>query len=540
MPFSEDFSDGVIPNCWTLVDHQGNGQVWQFNNPGGRTINTTTASNGFAILDSDNYGSGNSQNADLISPAFNFSSYTSITLSFQHYYNHYTGSSATLSYSINGGSTWTTIQTWSASTANAATFTQDLSSQLAGQSNVKFKWNYIGTFAWWWAVDDISITGSGINQWTGAASGEWSNPSNWSLGIVPTSITPTTIPGSANNWPIFTGDFNVGTSCGNLTLATGAQMTVTGNFTISSTYNLTFSGTGQLNIGGNWTDNGTFIPGQGTVKFTGSTASTVSKPISTSNITEYVRSTFPKNMTNLSGATTGPTGNDGYGDASLPFTFNYLGADFTQARISTNGWMSMNLSGTTSTANANLFSTSNPNTTLAPWYDNLSDDGTSVVSYLTEGTAPSRVFTTEWKSVLTYNNVATARISFQVKLFETTNVIEFHYGSLEAGNHNSNESASIGIEDATGGSGHFIEATTGSTTTGVTNLVSTSNWPTINYRFSPPTSTETFQNVVVGKSGSYVDFNNNTVVNGTFSVSPGAAFNVKNGKTLTVQGTAMK
>ncbi len=134
---------------------------------------------------------------------------------------------------------------------------------------------------------------------------------------------------------------------------------------------------------------------------------------------------------------------------------------------------------------------------------------------------------------------ATARINFQVKLFETTNVIEFHYGSLETGNHHASESASIGIEDATGGIGHFIEATTGSTTTGVTNLVSTTNWPTVNYRFSPPSPDETFQNIIVSKSGTYIDFNTNTMVNSTFQVMPGASFKVKNGKTLTVQGVAV-
>ena len=139
--------------------------------------------------------------------------------------------------------------------------------------------------------------------------------------------------------------------------------------------------------------------------------------------------------------------------------------------------MSLNQSGTTQSANTNLFITSNPNTTLAPWFDDLTVDASGSLTYKTEGPAPNRIFTVEWKNIPTFRNQASARINFQVKLYETSNIVEFHYGNFVSGDHSGNESASIGIEDATGGSGHFIEATTGSTTISVVNLVSTTNWP---------------------------------------------------------------
>ena len=116
---------------------------------------------------------------------------------------------------------------------NAATFSQDLSSQLAGQSNVKFKWNYAGSWGYYWAVDDISITGTGPNQWTGSISNVWDVPANWSQGIVPTGSEPAIISSGANNWPLYAGDLVVGSDCGDLTLSDGAQMAVTGNFTIN-------------------------------------------------------------------------------------------------------------------------------------------------------------------------------------------------------------------------------------------------------------------------------------------------------------------
>jgi PKD repeat protein len=534
LPFSEDFSDGTIPGCWTIIDNLGNGQVWLFNNPGGRTVNTASASNGFAILDSDFYGSGNSQNADLVSPAFNFTDYISVILTFQHYFLSYTGSSGTLSFSTNGGSTWTTLQSWTSTTANPSTYNQDLTAQLAGQANVKLKWNYTGTYGYYWAVDDISITGTGPNQWTGATSADWGVSSNWSYGTVPAGTSPVTIPSSAANWPIYSGNLTIGSTCGNLTLKTGAHMEITGNLEISPGSSLTFTGSGELSIGGDWANSGSFVPGQGTVIFTGSNPSSVSIFTNTSDITDYVLSTFPKSMTLLPDASSGPAGNNEYGDANIGFTFNYLGTNYSAVRICTNGWISLNQSGTTSENNPDLFTVIEPNTTLAAWFDNLTVDDSGELTYKTEGNAPTRVFTVEWKNIPTFWKQANARINFQVRLFETSNIIEFHYGNLVAGTHNNSEGASIGIEDAIGGSGHFIEATTGSTTSAVTDLESEFDWPTVNYRFAPPIVTESFYNVVVSKTGSAVDFNSNAAINGSFSVMPGSSFNVKNGKTMTL------
>ena len=157
-PYSQDFSHGIIPPCWTMDDLQGNGQVWTFNNPGERTINTSTANNGFAIIDSDDYGSGNSQNCDLISPVFNFSSHTNITVEFEHYYRHYGAQRGTFSYSTDNGSAWTELQSWATTTNNAEVFSQDLTNELKGKPQVKFKWNFTGTWGYYWAFDDFTVS----------------------------------------------------------------------------------------------------------------------------------------------------------------------------------------------------------------------------------------------------------------------------------------------------------------------------------------------------------------------------------------------
>jgi hypothetical protein len=384
---------------------------------------------------------------------------------------------------------------------------------------------------------DIPI-GPGV--WIGGTSGNWTDPANWSYGSLPTSAMQVTIPSSAENWPVYTGDLSIGTTSGNVYLFPGAQMTVTGSLIIGDGSNLTFSGDGELSVGGDWTASGTFVPGEGTIIFTGNSASSISATVDNSGISSITLSTFTKNMTALSGGTPGPTGNDAYLDPPIGFEFNYLGVDYDSLSICTNGWVSLIRSGTNNPANASLFTTSIPRTTLGPWFDNLAADASGLITYKTEGTAPFREFTTEWNNVLTYRNNATARISFQVKLFETTNIIEFHYGNLMAGTHSPNETASIAIKDAIGGVNHFIEATTGSMTTGINSLRSDLNWPAVNYRFTPPVAIASFNNIIISKTNSTVEFNSNTVINGSFSVSPDASFTVKNGRTLNVNGTVVE
>ena len=115
----------------------------------------------YAYLNSDAYGTGNSQNVDLISPTIDMSGFTDITVQFNHFHRYWidTDAYATLSYSINDGLTWTQIQQWTSTTTNPAAFNQSVPA-LDGQSQVKLKWNYTATWGGGWAIDDISITGT--------------------------------------------------------------------------------------------------------------------------------------------------------------------------------------------------------------------------------------------------------------------------------------------------------------------------------------------------------------------------------------------
>ncbi len=159
LPFTESFSGTTIPSCWSQIDHQGNGKVWQF---GTVVVSGTVPSlNGnYAYLNSDAYGSGVTENADLVTPTLDLSIYSTVTLQFNHYFRSYSGSSGALSYSIDNGSTWVLVATYTATSAtNPVAFSQVFSA-VAGQPLVKFKWNYTGTYGYYWAIDDVLITGT--------------------------------------------------------------------------------------------------------------------------------------------------------------------------------------------------------------------------------------------------------------------------------------------------------------------------------------------------------------------------------------------
>jgi hypothetical protein len=193
------------------------------------------------------------------------------------------------------------------------------------------------------------------------------------------------------------------------------------------------------------------------------------------------RSIFNGAYTAIVGGTTSTAiGDDAY-QQNIPvgFTFNYLGTNFTQFSVSTNGWISFANGATYDAASIDLFNTTT-NNTVAPWWDDLSS---SAIVYQTTGTPGSQVCTIQWTS-LSYYTTSTRTINYQVKLYEGTNVIEFWYGASPTGTLYASESASIGLKSATGGNGQYLDAVTGSAFTGNSDLQS-DRWPAYNFRFTP-------------------------------------------------------
>ncbi|HET89731.1 MAG TPA: hypothetical protein ENN99_03185, partial [Chloroflexi bacterium] len=155
----ERFETGDVPAGWTVVDNVGNGQVWAFDDPGGNG-NQTGGSGGFAVVDSDAYGSSGFQDTELRSPSLDFSGETSVILEFDTDYYTYTGADyADVDVSTDGGVSWTNV--WRKHGANyrgPAHETIDISALAAGQPDVMVRFYYYNAaWEWWWQVDNVSL-----------------------------------------------------------------------------------------------------------------------------------------------------------------------------------------------------------------------------------------------------------------------------------------------------------------------------------------------------------------------------------------------
>jgi hypothetical protein len=154
------------------------------------------------------------------------------------------------------------------------------------------------------------------------------------------------------------------------------------------------------------------------------------------------------------------------GAVPLGFDFNYCGTNYNQVRVSSNGWISFNMGlGTYDYVAGNAttsFTTIKP--AIYPLWEDISGSG-GTASYVTTGTMPNRIFTMEFKNWKWNYSGTAAAISFQIKLYETSNLIQFIYRQ-EGGAINTNSGgASIGIMDNNATTGYLSLNNTSATPT---------------------------------------------------------------------------
>ena len=195
--FREDFAIPDLPG-WVRND-AGGGAQWYLNleyTPG--APGTTTAANGYMVVDSDRNNTSLA-NRYLTTPSIDFTYYTSVNFAMSHYYRFYNGSEyAKLEVSINGGSTWSALNTWTASTGNPDNYSVSVPSAV-GQSNVKFRFNYYADYDWYWFVDDILITGNVPVTYAWSPTNGLSNAAIANPTASPTSTTTYTLTATAGN-----------------------------------------------------------------------------------------------------------------------------------------------------------------------------------------------------------------------------------------------------------------------------------------------------------------------------------------------------
>jgi hypothetical protein len=162
--FQENFNGAT--NSWTVA---GSGT-------GAPIANWTLRPNGYAIplgaqssndntqfyqANSDAPGSGTSISTTLTSPSFPTTGYSTLSLSFWHCYRYFTGDTGKVQVSTNG-TTWTDLATYSSNQGPLNGFQLEIINLDAyiGQPTVYLRFKYDATWDWFWAVDNVLVSGS--------------------------------------------------------------------------------------------------------------------------------------------------------------------------------------------------------------------------------------------------------------------------------------------------------------------------------------------------------------------------------------------
>ncbi|GAB3860337.1 hypothetical protein GCM10028822_38070 [Hymenobacter terrigena] len=179
---------------------------------------------------------------------------------------------------------------------------------------------------------------------------------------------------------------------------------------------------------------------------------------------------------------------------NIGFTFNYNGTAFTQFVLNTNGLIRL---GSAAPSVANMFGVYETGQTatgvdpiastnaadvnlIMPFnFDLTAGTGTPEYRVTTTGTSPNRVCTIQWKNVSDKSGTSRlsqyANFSFQTKLYETSNRIEFVYGTATASANTAiSRFPSVGIKGSGSANGQTVLAnkTTGAAAWSTTTFIS--------------------------------------------------------------------
>lgn len=158
---------------------------------------------------------------------------------------------------------------------------------------------------------------------------------------------------------------------------------------------------------------------------------------------------------------------------SIPFTFRYYGNPYTSVNVSSNGWVGLgNTNSTTTGVGFVLPSATAPNNTIHGITANLTLAAAGTLEYYTDGSAPNRTFVISYQAVPFFSGGGNT--TFQIHLKETSNIVEIHTTSCS----NTTLPKAQGVENSTG--------TIAAVVSGRNN---TTNWSgtgfTNGYRFTP-------------------------------------------------------
>ena len=236
---------------------------------------------------------------------------------------------------------------------------------------------------------------------------------------------------------------------------------------------------------------------------------------------------------------------------TLAFTFTFMGTSYTQFSASANGVIGL---GGTAVSGSLYATPSGSNVLIAPFQGDLKTGTDGKVHTKTFGTAPNRVLVVEFlNEMIVYSSTNAAGTgTFQARLYEGTNVIEFVYGAMARNASTSGSNSNlICVGFATNTTNNTFATVTTSThavnttgtaatntytvSTAITDLNSAADGSRRTYKFTPATTTPAAPTALtfpqVTSTGVYLSWTASTSPNAFYEV-----FNSTDGITYTSLG----
>ncbi len=152
-------------------------------------------------------------------------------------------------------------------------------------------------------------------------------------------------------------------------------------------------------------------------------------------------------LTDLTGS------DDACESAPIGFSFDFYGNTYTEAVVSSNGFITFDSAGCSAYSNVCIPDPENPNAAVYAFWDDLGlyHNPSSAVYYETLGSAPDREFVVEWYQVPHISDSG-SRLTFQAILYEGSNEIKTQFNTMSdgEGDYAGGRSATLGIENAAG------------------------------------------------------------------------------------------
>ena len=152
--------DGGLSLAWTVVDGgtgSGDAGTWTTDNPGNRVLLNPP----FVIADSDSLGSGQQMDEQLITPVFDVTGFSAVTLQFDHNFRFFSGGGdeqgdVDVRSSATAGA-WQTVASFNGASSTGIQ-TLDITAYAAADLQVRFHYHQV-SYDWWWAIDDFYLLG---------------------------------------------------------------------------------------------------------------------------------------------------------------------------------------------------------------------------------------------------------------------------------------------------------------------------------------------------------------------------------------------